>query len=164
MPRPIAPRPSVFVGCSIAILCCCVDARAQSLDANFDPGANQIVNAIAVEPDGKIVVGGSFTGLGGGTGTTPRNRIGRISANGVVDISFNPGTNGPVLAVAAQPDGKILIGGNFTSVGGGTGLATSRSRIARFNADGSVDTGFNPGVSGSCNRTGRFWSAASLRH
>ena len=149
MPRPIAPRPSVFVACSIAILCCCVDARAQSLDANFDPGANQIVNAIAVEPDGKIVVGGSFTGLGGGTGTTPRNRIGRIFANGVVDINFNPGTNGPVLAVAAQPDGKILIGGNFTSVGGGTGLATSRSRIARFNADGSVDTGFNPGVSGN---------------
>ncbi len=118
------------------------------MDGGFDPGANQIVNTIAVQPDGKIVVGGNFTGLGGVTGTTARNHIGRLNVDGTVDPSFNPGTNGPVLAVAVQPDGKILAGGNFTSVGGGTGLTTARSHIARFNADGTVDTGFNPGASG----------------
>ena len=145
MPRNVALRPSAIVACSIAILCCPVVARAQAVDG-FDPGANQTVYTIAVQPDGKTVVGGNFTGLGGGTGTTTRNRIGRLNVDGTVDASFNPGTNGPVHAVAVQPDGKILAGGNFTSVGGGTGMTTARSHIARFNADGTVDTSFNPGA------------------
>ena len=144
-----ARRRSAVVACSIGILCCSVAARAQSVDSGFDPGANQTVNTIAVQPDGKTVIGGSFTGLGGVTGTTTRNRIGRLNVDGTVDPTFNPGTNGPVLAVAVQPDGKILAGGNFTFVGGGIGTTTARSHIARFNADGAVDTGFNPGVSGN---------------
>jgi uncharacterized delta-60 repeat protein len=139
---------SSVVVCAIALLCNSVAASAQSVDGGFDPGANQIVNTIAVQPDGKIVVGGNFTGMGGTTGTTTRNRIARLNADGTLD-TFNPGTNGPVLAVAVQPDGKILAGGNFTAVGGGTGLTHSRSRIARFNADGSVDTGFNAGTGGA---------------
>ena len=143
--RNIPLRPLAIVACSIAILCSSVVARAQSVDGGFDPGANQIVNTIAVQPDGKTVVGGNFTGLGGATGTTVRNRIGRLNVDGTVD-SFNPGTNGPVHAVAVQPDGKILAGGNFTAVGGGTGTATARSHIARFNADGTVDTSFDPGA------------------
>ena len=84
--------------------------------------------------------------LGGVTGTTTRNRIGRLNVDGTVDPTFNPGTNGPVLAVAVQADGKILAGGNFTAVGGGTGLTSARSHIARFNADGTVDTSFDPGA------------------
>ena len=143
--RIISLRPFAIVVCSIAVLCCSVVARAQSVDGGFDPGANQTVNTIAVQPDGKTVVGGNFTGLGGATGTTVRNHIGRLNVDGTVD-SFNPGTNGPVHAVAVQPDGKILAGGNFTAVGGGTGTATARSHIARFNADGTVDTAFNPGA------------------
>ena len=120
-------------------------ARAQTVDV-YDPGANQIVNAIAVQPDGKTIVGGNFTGLGGSVGATLRNRIGRLNADGTVDPTFNPGTNGPVLAVAVQADGKILAGGNFTAVGGGTGLTVLRSHIARFNADGTVDLAFDPGA------------------
>ena len=89
----------------------------------------------------------SFTGLGGATGTTTRNHIGRLNADGTVDASFNPARTAQVHAVAVQPDGKILAGGNFTSVGGGTGLTTARSHIARFNADGTVDSTFNPGAS-----------------
>jgi uncharacterized delta-60 repeat protein len=132
---------------SIAILCCAVSVRAQAVDGGYDPGANQTVSTIAVQPDGKTIVGGGFTGLGGGTGTTLRNRIGRLNVDGTVDPTFNPGTNAPVLAVAVQADGKILAGGNFTAVGGGTGLTSLRSHIARFNADGSVDTSFDPGAS-----------------
>ena len=132
--------------CSIAVLCCAVDARAQTIDV-YNPGATHNVLAIAVQPDGKMVVGGNFVGLGGGTGTTPRNHIGRLNVDGSVD-TFNPGTNGPVLAVAVQPDGKILAGGNFNAVGSGMVL-TARQNIARFNADGSLDTGFDPGASGN---------------
>src|ERR1700682_532602 len=146
MPQNIILRRSAIVACSIAILCCSAVARAQSVDG-FNPGADQIPWSIAVQPDGKIIVGGGFTHLGGGTGTaTVRNHIGRLNADGTVDMSFNPGTNSIVQTVAVQPDGKILIGGNFSAVGGGDGLATLRQYIARLNADGTVDMSFNPGA------------------
>ena len=64
-------------------------------------------------------------------------------AAGDVDLSFDPGSgvNGTVNAVAVQPDGKVIIGGEFTTV---KGLA--RSKVARLNADGSGDSSFNPGT------------------
>src|SRR5688572_33126814 len=64
-------------------------------------------------------------------------------AAGDVDLSFDPGSgvNGPVQAVAVQPDGKMIIGGEFTTV---KGLA--RTNLARLNADGSGDSSFNAGT------------------
>jgi uncharacterized delta-60 repeat protein len=121
-------------------------ARAQSALDGFDPGANGKADAIAVQADGKILVGGDFTMLGGGgTGTTTRNRIGRLNADGTLDTSFDPGANTFVDAIAVQTDGKILVGGFFTMLGGGTGT-TQRNRIGRLNADGSLDTSFDPGA------------------
>ena len=119
--------------------------RAQSVDT-FDPGANAKVEAMAVQADGKIVVGGQFSLLGGGgAGLIPRNRIGRFNVDGSLDLSFNPGVFGAtVLALAVQADGKILVAGTFTMVAGAV-----RNNIARLNPDGLLDTGFNPGSSGS---------------
>src|SRR5439155_11936412 len=96
------------------------------------------VNALAVQPDGKVLVGGSFYSING----TNRPGIARLNANGSLDNSFNPGTgaNG-VSSVALQPDGKVLIGGGFTTVNG-----ANRSGIARLNANGSLDGSFNPGT------------------
>src|SRR6188508_698722 len=64
-------------------------------------------------------------------------------AAGDVDLSFDPGSgvNGTVSAVVVQPDGKVIIGGTFTTV---KGLA--RPGLARLNADGSGDSSFNPGA------------------
>jgi uncharacterized delta-60 repeat protein len=118
-----------------------------SLDFSFDPGANSSVLALAIQPDGKILVGGTFAMLGGGgTGTTARSHIGRLNANGSIEATFNPGANSDVLAFALQPDGKIVVGGRFTALGGGG--TTPRSDIGRLNADGSLDTSFDPGASG----------------
>src|SRR3954464_5109244 len=89
-------------------------AEAQSAPDGFNPGANNQVNALAVQADGKVVVGGFFTGLGGGTGTTARSHVGRLNADGSVDTSFNPGANDNVFAIAIQQDGKILVAGQFT--------------------------------------------------
>ena len=60
-----------------------------------------------------------------------------------LDSSFttNPGVDIHIFALALQADGKILIGGNFTTYNG-----VSRNGIARLNADGSLDTTFNPGT------------------
>ena len=76
------------------------------------------------------------------------NYLARVNAGGTLDTNFNPNVNGTsysaVYSLALQTDGKILIAGQFTSVGG-----TLRNPMARLNADGTLDTGFNPNVSGS---------------
>ena len=120
-----------------------------SLDLDFNPGATNGIEALAVQSDGKIVVGGFFKFLGGGTGTTPRSFLGRFHADGTIDSSFDPGANDFVYSLAIQTDGKILIGGWFTALGGGGTGTTVRHRIGRLHPDGALDQSFNPGASGS---------------
>jgi uncharacterized delta-60 repeat protein len=106
-----------------------------TLDSSFNPGAspeaNMGVGSMAVQADGKILVGGPFTKLGGQT----RNCIGRLNADGTLDGSFNPGTDAlsgvGVSAIAVQPDGKILVGGYFTVLGG-----QPCSKVGRLNNTG----------------------------
>src|SRR5688572_21772782 len=57
---------------------------------------------------------------------------------------FDPNADGVVRVVVVQPDGKILIGGDFTTV-----LGVARSRIARLNPNGTLDTAFDPNASNS---------------
>jgi uncharacterized delta-60 repeat protein len=118
-----------------------------TLDTSFKPIPNGDVNSIAVQADGKILLGGRFTSLqpNGATMVTTRNYIARVNADGTVDNSFNPTANGIVSSVAVQSDGKVLIGGEFTTVQpNGTATATVRNGIARVNANGTLDTGFDP--------------------
>jgi hypothetical protein len=72
------------------------------------------VYSLGVQADGKILVGGNFSILGG----QARDRIGRLNSNGSVDGLFNPGANGSISSLAVQPDGKIVAGGSFTTLGG----------------------------------------------
>ncbi len=90
--------------------------------------------ALAIQPDGKIVIGGSFTSINGIT----RNRIARLHGDGSLDLNFNPNSNGEVYCLAVRADGKILVGGNFNSFGG----AVSKT-LVRLNTDGTRDAGFN---------------------
>ena len=96
------------------------------------------VGAAAVQPDGKMVIGGNFTSVLG----VPRNYIARINADGKLDTGFNPNANDYVSNVAVQSDGKILLVGSFTAVGG-----NARNYIARLNSNGTLDAGFNPNAS-----------------
>ncbi|NVP17614.1 delta-60 repeat domain-containing protein [Candidatus Gracilibacteria bacterium] len=99
---------------------------------------NGQVRDVKVQSDGKVLIGGNFTTVGG----VSRNRIARLNSDGTLDTSFNANVgNNSVLDIEIQSDGKILIGGNFTTVGG-----TTRNRIARLNSDGTLDTSFNPNV------------------
>lgn len=114
-----------------------------TLDVSFNPGgsgASSPVDAMILQADGKILIGGQFSSYNG----TPRNRIARLNDNGSLDVTFNPnqGPNNSVSSVAVQSaDGKIIIGGSFTRYNG-----TDRNRIARLNADGTLDTSFDPGA------------------
>lgn len=103
---------------------------------SFDPNSNSLVNSIAVQADGKILVGGAFPNIG----AAARNFIARLDpATGVVD-SFDPNANGAVFSIALQSDGKVLTGGGFTTMGG---AAASRNFIARFQPDGRLDRTLN---------------------
>lgn len=113
-------------------------------DHTFHPEVNgTAVYAVAVQPDGKLIIGGNFTSING----QPRNHIARLLPDGTLEglDTFNPGTgaSSQVNCIALQPDGKIVIGGNFTSFNG-----QSRNRIARLNSDGTLEstTTFNPGT------------------
>lgn len=114
-----------------------------TLDTGFDPGSGPgyYVNSVAVQSDGKVVIGGSFGSVSGQT----RYGIARLNADGSLDTGFGYSGSGvagySVYSLAIQADGKILMGGYFVTVNG-----TSRQRIARLNTDGSLDTGFNPGT------------------
>jgi len=103
----------------------------------FVPEANNLVLTMALQPDGKIVIGGVFTKING----EPRNYIARLNPDRTLDTSFNSGANGPVHALALQPDGKIVVGGAFKTLGG-----EARKYLARLNPDGSLDDSFNPGT------------------
>ena len=116
-----------------------VNRSATTLETAFNPGANGTVNIALAQPDGKVLVGGGFTTLGGQV----RNYLGRLNADGTVDTAFNPGADAPVSCLAVQADGKILVGGSFTTLAG-----QARGYLGRLNADGSLDTAFNPTANG----------------
>jgi len=111
-----------------------------TLDATFTIGtgmAGGVVNAIAVQADGKIIVVGAFTGFNG----VAQNRVVRLNADGSRDASYNIGTgpNADVYAVSIDQDGKAVIGGGFATVNG-----IARAGIARLTTSGAVDASFNP--------------------
>ena len=113
---------------------------AGAIDSGFIPvsGANDFVNAITLQSDGRVLLGGDFTLLNG----LKRNRFARLNADGTVDNSLDIGLgfNDSVKAIIAQPDGRIIASGMFTQFNG-----VNRNRLVRLNSDGSIDDTFNPG-------------------
>lgn len=121
-----------------------------SVDGTFNPGSGisnaqqpdyefDRVNTVAVQPDGKILVGGSFSTFSGEV----RQNIVRLNDNGSLDSGFKSPTftvynfRSEIFSIAVQKDGKLLIAGRFSTVGG-----INSPTIARLNTDGTVDTGF----------------------
>lgn len=124
-----------------------------TVDDSFAASANDTVNSIAVQADGKILLGGAFTSVNGSAvnAKTGVNRIARLDGQGKRDPAFNAsggvglgGANNEVKSVAVQADGKILLGGNFTSLNGSVvSPTTGVNRIARLDRDGGRDPAFN---------------------
>ena len=112
-----------------------------SRDTNFNAAVNATVRALAIQPDGKILVGGDF----GLVNNSSRGSIVRLNVDGSIDGTFNTGSGfaGSVYALAVQPDGSIVAGGNFTGFNGST-----VRYVARLNNLGTRDSSFNSGGSG----------------
>jgi uncharacterized delta-60 repeat protein len=110
-----------------------------SVDLSFDPGngPNGDVNAIVIQPNGAIIIGGTFIGYAGFS----RGGIARVLTDGTLDFSFDSGvgTGGNVFALALQHNGQIVLGGRFVQYAG-----INRTFIARVSSSGSLDQGYNP--------------------
>jgi uncharacterized delta-60 repeat protein len=109
-------------------------------DTSFNMGAGLqlATNGIdaLIQPDGKILVGGSFTGYSGST----VNYLVRINSDGTRDSSLNVGGgfNSTVNSISLQSDNKIIVSGQFTTYSGSTA-----PYLIRLNSDGTRDNTFN---------------------
>jgi uncharacterized delta-60 repeat protein len=112
-----------------------------SVDTTFNPGAgfDNTVTSLAVQADGKVIVGGSFGDFDG----QPRAALARLHVDGSLDLTFAAGANGPAESIVIQADGRILLGGNMTSIGG-----PPRRFLVRLHPDGTVDSTFEPEFGG----------------
>lgn len=127
--------------------------QSGALDTSFNPGSavylgsySQRIKAIAIQSDGKFIVGGDF---GSFNGTIVRAIV-RLNSNGSIDPSFVIGqgfdyinTSGNTMpsvnSITIQPDGKIIVGGYFSSFNG----EWVKCNIIRLNTNGSIDFTFN---------------------
>ena len=123
------------------------------LDTGFFPPANSTVSAIAVRDDRRVIIGGFFTTSGG----LNRNRLAVLNPDGSLDTEF-PNisvNNGGVLDILIQSDGSFIIAGSFTTItvpdGTANGNTVTRNRVARFSAEGVLDTDYDPNLSGTVN-------------
>jgi len=135
-------RTTAFLLLSVAVLLVAGagKVRAQSPLDGFDPNANDWIQVVVVQPDGKILLGGEFTSLSpNGGAAVARNHIARLNPDGTLDTAFNPNANGSVRTMAVQADGKILVGGVFANIGGAT-----RHNIARLDPTTGLADSFNP--------------------
>ena len=107
---------------------------------NLGTGFNNGIYTVEIQSDGKILVGGFFNLLNGNT----RNRLVRLNSTGTEDTAFytnisniGSGFNSGVHTIEIQSDGKILVGGSFSTLN-----ATNMNRLVRLNSSGTVDTTF----------------------
>lgn len=143
----------LFAAVLVSLCLSAMPQSAKALTSTVSPtyppasGGNG-VSSIVVAPDGSTYIGGNFTMIG----TTPRNNLAHILADGVtVDPAFDP----DVTAGAGSVDIKSMVldaatntlyfgGFNFDTVNG----STTRNRIAAVNATTGVVTAFDPNIAG----------------
>src|SRR5205814_8015444 len=109
-----------------------------TLDSVFNPDANGSVHSIVLQADGKILVGGVFSGANS-IGGQLRNFIARLdNVNGAAD-TFDPNADAEVDAIAVQANGHVLAGGSFTTLTPNGGATINRHHIARLDPTGAAD-------------------------
>ncbi len=108
-----------------------------NLDDDFNP-AGSVQSVSLQQADGKLLLSGSQI-----------RGIVRLNADGTRDTAFavGAGADGTVSALVQQPDGSVLIGGDFTTFNG-----VPAPRLARLNPDGTIDPVFKPQVAGGAVR------------
>lgn len=116
------------------------DGTRDAAFVSLAPGTSDFVSRILVQPDGKIVVGGSLAFLG----QSPVAGLARLNADGTVDATFQPqlasGRIVNVSGLARQTDGKLLVAAYVQA----TGTTTGTDQLLRLQANGQQDLTFQP--------------------
>jgi uncharacterized delta-60 repeat protein len=113
-----------------------------SIDNTFQIGngaESGYVNSVAIQSDGKILIGGTFQSFNGNA----TSYFARLNQDGTIDGTFNggAGANGNVSTIDFFSDESILIAGNFTSY---NSIPTPQ-RVARILQNGNLDSTFDAG-------------------
>ncbi|HEY9261385.1 IPT/TIG domain-containing protein [Chitinophaga sp.] len=128
-----------------------------SLDPSFTvgAGADQLVENMAMQADGKVVLVGNFNNYGG----VSAPHIARINANGVLDPTFNvgKGSDGYVHDISFMPGGQIILSGSFSQFGD-----LKRNNMIVLNADGSVHPTYNSNGGFKINLSARNWGIMKI--
>lgn len=115
-----------------------------SLDNTFtvNMGSGSFIQALTLQTDGKLLVGGTFGSINGVT----RTNVARLNTDGSVDTGFDPGTsaNNTVRTFLVRTDGRVFLGGRFTSFNG-----TARNGLALLESNGSLNASFDPANPGN---------------
>ena len=134
-------RRNSFTVSAVCLLLAVADTHAQPslFDSSFQigHGTDGAVNAILVQRDGKILVGGEFTMIAGQT----NDYLARLNSDGRLDTTFGSGTDGAVNRLLELPNGRILVAGEFTKL-----LGIARRSIGVLLTNGLVDTSLDPGT------------------
>ncbi|HUZ07665.1 MAG TPA: Calx-beta domain-containing protein, partial [Candidatus Paceibacterota bacterium] len=107
-----------------------------NFNANLGLGFNDAVRAIAIQSDGRVIVGGAFTNFNG----VALNHVTRLNADGTRDTNFTANTSDSVESITLQPDNRILLAGEFTEANNVT-----RQHITRLMPGGATDPTINFG-------------------
>jgi uncharacterized delta-60 repeat protein len=139
--RPLAWRCRA-AGCWLLLVASAqVFGQVSLVDPSFKVGlgADNVVDALVLQTDQRILVGGEFTSVCGQS----NSYLARLNADGSLDRSFNPPgqTDGAVSSLLRQPDGKLLVGGSF-----GRLLGHAQPALVRLLENGSVDASFDAGA------------------
>ena len=114
-----------------------------AVDIDFYTGAgpNGPIEAMAVQPDNRVVIGGTFSSVD----SLPKDRLARLMPNGSLDESFHASLpNGRVRSLLVRPNGKVLVGGEIPD-----------AFVRQLNSDGSLDGTF---------QTSDSWQRVCPRH
>src|SRR2546427_5693223 len=127
---PLALLIFCFASCDLA-------AQLVGVDPAYPAGGgpDYLVRTVALQPDGRVLIGGLFTNVNG----LKRPDLARLNIDGTLDESFSPQLDFDPRGIFPLSDGRIFISGSFTNVNG-----TARFNLAMLNSDGSLDTSFEP--------------------
>src|SRR5258708_324002 len=102
-------------------------AGSGAWDQSYAPTVGGPVYATGLQQDGRLLIGGAFTSV---NNSSSRNHLARLFADGSLDTTFlnsASGVSSTIWGLAVRPDGRFVIGGDFTSVN-----QTSRTRVSRL--------------------------------
>ncbi|MEM9242941.1 MAG: hypothetical protein AAGA27_02645 [Pseudomonadota bacterium] len=124
------------------------DNSWHTLTSNGQTGVNNPVRVLTTDTSGNLFLGGSFTTIGNGTGGQTANYIAKWNDNGWFNLTSNGqnGVNSPLLALITDASNNLFVGGDFTTIGNGTGGQTFNyiAKLTKWDNNNNNNASWSP--------------------